>query len=112
MRRSRLPCDQLNGQVAPYSTDMITVPDAGVKRTSALQPVLARDASRTTVPSSSGEPTTTAQPWSINDTSMIFRASVTLRLTANDPLVAPAPVSTGSWPGSLGNDGGRESKIE
>jgi hypothetical protein len=32
-------------------------------------------------------------------------------LTANDPLVAPAPVSTGSWPGSLGNDGGRESKI-
>jgi hypothetical protein len=31
--------------------------------------------------------------------------------TANDPLVAPAPVSAGSWPGSLGNDGGSASKI-
>src|SRR3954451_10161173 len=30
---------------------------------------------------------------------------------ANDPLVAPVPVSAGSWPASFGNDGGRASKI-
>src|SRR5439155_13338463 len=90
---------------------MTTAPDVGVKRTSVLHPGFAPDASRTTVPSSSGEPTATVQPWAINDTSMILRASATLRLVANDPLVGPAPVSAGSSPGSFGKLGGSASKI-
>ena len=42
---------------------------------------------------------------------MSLRASATLRLTANEPLVAPARVAAGSWPGNDGKLGGRESKI-
>ena len=38
MHRSGLPCDQPNGPSAPSSTDMTTVPDMGVKRTSVAQP--------------------------------------------------------------------------
>ncbi len=106
-----LPCDQPKGQDAPYSTDMMIVPDSGVKRTSALQPGSAAVASRTTVPSSRAELTSAVQPWLVKAAAMANAASSAVMLTANEPLVAPAPVVAGSWPGSFGNDAGSESKI-
>jgi hypothetical protein len=62
MHRSRLPCDQRNGQAAPYSTVIMRLPPLGVKRISALQPAGGPDASRRIVPSSSGDPASTVQP--------------------------------------------------
>ena len=111
MLRSRLPSDQAKGQDAPYSTDMMTVPDSGVKRTSDLQPAGVCEASRTIVPSSRGEPTSTVQSTPVRAARIASMACCGVLFSANDPLVGPAPVSAGSWPGNVGNEAGSESKI-
>lgn len=111
MHRSCLPSDQPNGHSAPYSTDMTTVPDIGVKRTSAAQPSLVPVASTTTVPSSSGDPRSTVQPWARSAVAIAWLAVAASPFTAKDPLVAPAPISAGCCPGSLGNEDGSASQM-
>ena len=111
MHRSGLPCVQLKGQDAPYSTDITTVPDIGVTRTSALQPADGPVASSTIVPSSRGDPTSTAQPRASSALRIAVLAAGASMFTANVPLVGPDPGSAGSWPGRVGKDGGSASKI-
>jgi hypothetical protein len=111
MHRSRLPSDQPNGQDAPYRTDIVTVPEVGVNRTSVLQSVPGPVASRTTVPSSSGEPTSTDQPCASRPARIAALAVATSVGTANVPLVAPSPGSTEIWAGRVGKLGGRASQI-
>ena len=90
MHRSCLPCDQLNGHSAPYSTDMTTVPDNGVKRTSVAQPSRGPPPSSTTVPSSSGEPTSTDQPGRASAVAdRLGSRPRRIMFTTNEPLVGP-----------------------
>ena len=77
--RSGLRCDQGYGQVAPYSTVMMTDPVWGVKRISALQ-AFGPLASSTTLPSSSGEPASTVQPLACSAFWIAALAAVASRL--------------------------------
>ena len=101
---------QLNGQAAPYSTVTVTVPDSGVKRASVLQPSGCPCASRTTEPSSSGDPMSTVQPaWISNvpsDAARVFAWPSTTNVA-----LAGAVGSVGFWPGSFGKSLGRSSQI-
>ena len=77
------------------------LPDCGVKRTSALQPGVGPVASRTIVPSSSGDPTSTVQPASWSERAICSLAVAALRFETNAALEG-APELVNQEPYGLG----------